>query len=66
MKRRIRVNDRVEIAEGRHWPWGHYGVVVRKDPVVSGKVVTRHWYVVLQDGAPEPRLFTRSQIEVVR
>lgn len=63
LRPRIRVGDRVKIAEAHRWPWGQYGVVVRKDPIVSGKRVVSHWFVVRQDDNDELRLFPRNQIE---
>lgn len=63
MKKRIRVGDRVVIAEGHYWPHSKYGTCIRKDPITSGKVIKAYWFVIKQDDAPEPMLFTRSQVE---
>jgi hypothetical protein len=58
MKRRIRVGDRVTIIAERRG-----GLVVRKDPVIHGKVVISHRFVVLEDGASDPRTVSRGEIE---
>lgn len=67
MKPRVRIGDRVVVNYSDCLPGTDpRGVVIRKDPIIRGKVIISHWYVVRHDGESEPRLYHRGQIELLK